>query len=104
MTESMMTAADVAELLGLSTSTILDWFEAGKLPGFKLGGRAVRFRRSEVDDWIENGRRSPQERFGGQGSAKAASGPSETPWVGFAELRRRVAISRDAAVDVEPGE
>jgi excisionase family DNA binding protein len=51
----------------LSTSTILDWFEAGRLPGFKLG-RVVRFRESEVTDWLEaqrvgpavGGRRQPE--------------------------------------------
>ena len=28
------------------------WFEAGRLPGLKLG-RAVRFRASEVEAWLE---------------------------------------------------
>ena len=32
-------------------STVLDWFEAGKLPGFKLG-RAVRFQQSEIAEWV----------------------------------------------------
>jgi excisionase family DNA binding protein len=57
MTERLLTAREVAELLGLSTATVLDWFEAGRLPGFRLGGRKggpVRFRREEVEavlDW-----------------------------------------------------
>ena len=45
-------AAELGEHLALSTSTVLDWFEAGRLPGFKLG-RVVRFRESEVVDWLE---------------------------------------------------
>jgi excisionase family DNA binding protein len=40
-------AAEVAELLALSTSTVLDWFEAGRFPGFKRG-RTVRFRHTEI--------------------------------------------------------
>ena len=49
MSERLVTAGELAEILGLSTSTVLDWFEADRLPGFKLG-TAVRFRLSEVGD------------------------------------------------------
>ena len=58
MTERLVTASDLAALLGFSTATILDWFEAGTLPGFKLG-RAVRFRESEVTAWLEERRSGP---------------------------------------------
>jgi len=51
--EPLLTARQVAGLLGVSASTVLDWFEAGRLPGFKLNGRAVRFRESEVEAWLE---------------------------------------------------
>ena len=50
--ERLLTARELAELLGLSASTVLDWFEAGTLPGFKLG-RVVRFRESEIAEWLE---------------------------------------------------
>ena len=53
MNERLVSARELAELLGVSSSTILDWFEDGRLPGFKLNGRAVRFRQSEVDAWLE---------------------------------------------------
>ncbi len=59
MTERLLTARELADLLGLSPATVLDWFEAGRLPGFKLGGRAVRFRPSEVERWLEQQRRGP---------------------------------------------
>ena len=58
MSEPLRTTAEIAELLGFSPSTILDWFEAGRLPGFKVG-RAVRFRQSEVIDWLEAQRVGP---------------------------------------------
>jgi len=58
VTERLLTAAELAERLALSTSTILDWFEADRLPGFKLG-RVVRFRESEVLDWLEAQRVGP---------------------------------------------
>ena len=47
MSEPLLTARQVAELLGFAPATIVDWYEAGKLPGFKVGGR-LRFRESEV--------------------------------------------------------
>ena len=58
MTERLITAAEVGEYLGVATGTILDWWESGRLPGFKLG-RAVRFRLSEVDAWLEAQRGGP---------------------------------------------
>ena len=60
--ERLLTSREVGELLGLSSSTILDRFERGELPGFRLGGRVgapVRFRWSEVDAWLEEGRCGP---------------------------------------------
>jgi excisionase family DNA binding protein len=61
MSERLLTAAELADRLALSTATILDWFEAGRIPGFKLG-RAVRFRESEVADWLEAQRVGPRGR------------------------------------------
>ena len=52
MTERLLTARELAEHLGFTAGTIVDWFEAGEIPGFKLGGR-LRFRLSEVETWME---------------------------------------------------
>jgi excisionase family DNA binding protein len=56
--DRLLKAREVAELLGLSSATVLDWFESGRLPGFKLSSRAVRFRESEILGWLE------ERRFG----------------------------------------
>jgi excisionase family DNA binding protein len=56
VSESLLTAREVAERLGLSPGTVLDRFEAGDLPGFKLYGKAggpVRFRWSEIEAALE---------------------------------------------------
>jgi excisionase family DNA binding protein len=58
VTDRLVTAAEVADLLGFTSGTVLDWFEAGRLPGFKIG-RAVRFRESEVLAWLEARRVGP---------------------------------------------
>jgi excisionase family DNA binding protein len=60
--ERLLTARELAELLGLSAGTVLDWFERGDLPGFRLLGRKggpVRFRESEVLAELERWRVGP---------------------------------------------
>jgi excisionase family DNA binding protein len=53
MSGRLLRARDVADLLSISPATVLDWWEAGRLPGFRLSSRAVRFRESEVLAWLE---------------------------------------------------
>jgi predicted DNA-binding transcriptional regulator AlpA len=83
VTEPLLTAADLAELLGFSASTILDRWEAGDLPGFRLfrgvdtRGRptgAVRFRPSEILDWLEGQREGPDAG----GDVRPTPGPRPT--------------------------
>ena len=59
MSERLLTARELAGLLGMSASTILDWHEAGRIPSFKLPTGPVRFRASEVEAWLEGCRRGP---------------------------------------------
>lgn len=58
MSHRLLTAAEVAERLGFSPATVVDWAEAGKIPGFRIGGR-LRFRWSEVEAVLEAGRFGP---------------------------------------------
>jgi excisionase family DNA binding protein len=58
MTEPLIRAREAAGILGMSTAWVLDHWEAGELPGFKLPGGAVRFRASELEDWLTGYRRT----------------------------------------------
>lgn len=58
MSDRLLNARELGELFGFSPSTVLDMWERGELPGFKIG-RAVRFRLSEVEGWLEGCRRGP---------------------------------------------
>ena len=52
MSERLLTARELGEHLGLSPDTVLDRFERGDLPGFRLFGKKggpVRFRLSEIE-------------------------------------------------------
>jgi excisionase family DNA binding protein len=58
-----LTARELAEQLGVSAGTIVDWAEAGRLPGFRLGGSKggrLRFRASEVEAVVESWRFGPE--------------------------------------------
>ncbi len=53
---------DVADVLGVSTRTVQRWVDEGRLPApFVLSSRALRWRRSEVEAWLE-GRRDVTRR------------------------------------------
>jgi excisionase family DNA binding protein len=58
VTEPLRTAREIGELLGFSPATIVDWAEHDRIPCFKIGGR-LRFRESEVLEWLEQGRVGP---------------------------------------------
>ena len=63
MSENLLTARELAEYLGLSTATVLDRWEAGDLPGFRLFGKKggpVRFRLSEIEAKLEEWREGPK--------------------------------------------
>ena len=47
MTGQLVTARELAGLLSLQPSTVLDKWERGELPGYKIG-RAVRFDPEEI--------------------------------------------------------
>ena len=52
MDSDIMTIREVAGYLNLTEKTAYRHAADGKIPGFKVGG-AWRFRRSEIDRWIE---------------------------------------------------
>jgi predicted DNA-binding transcriptional regulator AlpA len=57
--DRLLTAAELGDLLGLSASTVLDRFERGDLPGYRLFGRKggpVRFRLCEIEDALASWR------------------------------------------------
>jgi excisionase family DNA binding protein len=47
-----LTARQVADLLGVSTETVLRWTRRGELPAIRLPGGAIRFREDELEAWL----------------------------------------------------
>jgi excisionase family DNA binding protein len=55
-TSPLLTVDQLAAILQLDRRTIERWTSAGKIPGLvKLSGRAIRFRRADVEKWIAAG-------------------------------------------------
>lgn len=50
--EPLMTADEVAEYLSVSPGTIYNRTSKGEMPFVKVGS-SLRFRRSEIDRWVE---------------------------------------------------
>ncbi len=55
---TLMGPAEVAKYLGMTERTIYMWAQQGKIPAFKVGS-VWRFRRNEVDRWLESTRSGP---------------------------------------------
>ena len=58
---ALMSLPEVARYLNMKERTIYDWAQTGRLPAFKLGA-TWRFRRSEIDAWLETQRSGPDVR------------------------------------------
>ena len=54
-TATLLNVKEVAEMLGLSERTIYRLSDAGSMPTPVKLGSSVRWRRSELETWIENG-------------------------------------------------
>ena len=53
MSERLLTARTVGELLDVHPETVLRWTRRGELPGIRLPGGAIRFREDALDGWLE---------------------------------------------------
>jgi len=57
--ERFMTMQEVGDLIGVDRSTIYAWKRKGLLPHYKIGKRAIRFKMSEILQWVDTHGRSP---------------------------------------------
>jgi excisionase family DNA binding protein len=57
--EPLLGPDDVSELLGVPSATLANWRCAGKGPPFLRVGRHVRYRRGDVERWIDDQVRDP---------------------------------------------
>ena len=53
--EKWVNLEDIAEHLSISQDTVRTWIKEGKLPVYRAGKR-YKFKISEVDEWVREGR------------------------------------------------
>jgi excisionase family DNA binding protein len=52
-TSALLTARQLADMLGLSPATVLRRWRTGELPGYRLASNVVRFDPDEIAQWLE---------------------------------------------------
>ena len=45
---------EAAEYLGVKTSTIRAWIKKKNMPSHSVGGKLLKFKRSEIDEWVDS--------------------------------------------------
>ena len=53
--EKWVNLEDIADHLSVSKDTVRTWIKDGKIPVYRAGKR-YKFKISEVDEWVRNGR------------------------------------------------
>lgn len=61
--DEIMTIKELAEYLKIAEKTAYRFVSEGKIPGFKVGS-ARRFRKAEIDRWIEQQESGSQKHEG----------------------------------------
>jgi excisionase family DNA binding protein len=49
---ALLTVRKVADLLSVSSETVLRWTRRGDLPAIRLPGGALRYRETEIEAWL----------------------------------------------------
>jgi excisionase family DNA binding protein len=66
--DSLLTVAEVAELLKLNQATIRNWIDRGELPAVQVGQRRVRIKQSDLDDLISSGSKAIRDEIAAETS------------------------------------
>lgn len=84
----MLTANEVASLLGLEPRTVYDLFKSGRLPGYRFGTKAIRFDERDVEEFKQKCRSDgTSETSAGASRSSASLRVSDTELAGFFRKR-----------------
>lgn len=67
MEDRWLSVDDIAEYLGISKDTVYTWIANKGLPGHRIG-RLWKFKRTEVDGWVHQGKAADAQQDGERGS------------------------------------
>ena len=60
--EKLLKIDNICDLLGVKRSTIYEWVHIGYISYYKFP-KGVRFRESEIDQWIRNKKKKSRSRY-----------------------------------------
>lgn len=58
-----LSVEEIAEYLGINRDTVYKWIERKKMPAHKVG-RLWKFKKSQIDRWVEGGKAGPDAEPG----------------------------------------
>jgi len=70
--ERYLNVDDVATLLGVAPKTVYGWASAKRIPHVKLGRSVLRFRLSDIEEWVES--RAVAVASGDSGASRGSEG------------------------------
>ena len=50
--DKLLTVEEITKMLGIKKSTLYSWVHAKSIPHIKIGRRCLRFRESDIKEWI----------------------------------------------------
>ena len=51
--DNYISIEEAADYLGVKTSTIRSWIKNKGMPHYRVGGKLLKFKRFEIDEWIK---------------------------------------------------
>src|SRR5213079_1326262 len=90
MDETFLTTEEVLEYLQVNLRTVYRLIKAGKIPAVRVG-RQWRFRKRDIDAWLES------QRARGGARTAVAPAPAATPPRGSSAARPRILVVDDEA-------
>jgi excisionase family DNA binding protein len=52
--DNYISIEEAANYLGVKTSTIRTWIKNKNMPHYRVGGKLLKFKKSEIDQWISS--------------------------------------------------
>ena len=59
-TNGYLTVQQVADRFNLTVKSVYRYVKEGSIPYYRLAGKAIRFKQSEIEAWAEMGRGGPE--------------------------------------------
>lgn len=51
--DNYISIEEAADYLGVKTSTVRSWIKNKGMPHYRVGGKLLKFKRFEIDEWIK---------------------------------------------------